>query len=91
MSDTPETPAQATETPPPEGPKGSVVSTRRVIAKPMPLPDKNRADAAAAAVAEAGGPTPQPRNTFHVNLVPMKRKHDQPGKRVPGFMADMKL
>ncbi len=94
MSDNDPTPTLATTAPAVAEPgpaSGSVVRARQVVTKPMPVKHGKDADAGKADEATPAALQPKPRSEFHVNLQPMKRRHDSQSRKPPAFMSDVKI
>ncbi|MBT9559634.1 MAG: hypothetical protein IV100_26630 [Myxococcales bacterium] len=70
---------------------GSVVRARHVVAKPMAVKHGKDADTEPGDEATPAALQPKPRSEFHVNLQPMKRRHDSQNRKPPAFMSDVKI
>jgi hypothetical protein len=68
-----------------------VVRARQVVAKPMAVKHGKDADPEPSDDATPAALQPKPRSQFHVNLQPMKRRHDSQNRKPPAFMSDVKI
>lgn len=88
----PEAPASPSPSPASLSPAGgSVVRARQVVVKPMAVTHGKDADPEPSEDATPAALQPKPRSQFHVNLQPMKRRHDSQTRKPPAFMSDVKI